>query len=282
MKNAALIVSVLLFFNFLLTFEGVAKNNAKLSLQKATHFQEPEDISQYWLSEKLDGIRGYWDGSTLYFRSGKPINAPNWFTQNWPNTPLDGELWIDRDKFEQVSSCVRKHVPGICWQQIKFMIFDLPAHQGTFNQRVAEMKQLTKQNKNPYLDMIKQFTCADTSCLYQIFNEVISKQGEGLMLHAGGAYYHQGRTANLMKLKPSYDAEARVIKHIAGKGKYHGMLGSLLVRTPEGVEFKIGTGFSDQDRRTPPEVGDIVTYKYSGKTHKGVPRFASFVRIRNE
>ena len=254
----------------------------KPNIQRSITYKQPEDISQYWLSEKLDGVRGYWDGEKLYFRSGNLIHSPIWFTNNWPSTPLDGELWIARDKFNQVSSCTRKLTPTKCWQEVRFMVFDLPKHQGTFNQRVHQMNQLSSLNKSPYLAIINQFTCPTSQCLYRHFEQIIAHRGEGLMLHAGNAYYKAGVNPALMKLKPYFDAEAKVIEHIGGKGKYKGMLGSILVKTPEGIEFRIGSGFSDQQRKEPPPIGTLITYKYSGKTHKGVPRFASFIRIRKE
>jgi len=77
-------------------------------------------------------------------------------------------------------------------------------------------------------------------------------------------------------------AEAVVVGHLPGKGRLAGMLGALLVETPDGRRFRLGTGFSDEERREPPPLGATVTYRYFGKTRNGVPRFASFLRIRNE
>jgi DNA ligase-1 len=54
----------------------------------------------------------------------------------------------------------------------------------------------------------------------------------------------------------------------------------LWVETPQGLRFKLGTGLSDAQRENPPALGQWVTYRYGGLTDKGVPRFASFVRIR--
>jgi len=58
------------------------------------------------------------------------------------------------------------------------------------------------------------------------------------------------------------------------------MLGSLMVETPEGLRFRIGSGFTDPQRRSPPPIGAIITYRYNGKTEKGIPRFARFLRVR--
>jgi DNA ligase-1 len=81
-------------------------------------------------------------------------------------------------------------------------------------------------------------------------------------------------------MKPWHDAEAIVIAHQPGKGKYSGMLGALRVRTSAGVEFMLGTGLSDSDRRNPPPIGSVVTFRYRELTNRGQPRFASFLRVR--
>ena len=100
------------------------------------------------------------------------------------------------------------------------------------------------------------------------------------MLHRADASYHAGRSADLLKLKPYLDREATVIAHIPGQGRNAGRMGSLLVRDANGQEFRLGTGFTDAQRMNPPAIGTLVTYKYQGLTNKGLPRFASFLRIR--
>jgi DNA ligase-1 len=101
------------------------------------------------------------------------------------------------------------------------------------------------------------------------------------MLHNGNAMYRAGRTIDLLKVKRFEDAEALVIAHLPGKGKYHNMLGALLVKTHDGKQFRIGSGFSDAERRHPPPIGSSITYQYTGFTRKGIPKFASFQRIRS-
>jgi len=63
-------------------------------------------------------------------------------------------------------------------------------------------------------------------------------------------------------------------------GKYTGLLGALLCQLENGVEFKIGTGFSDVLRKNPPVIGSEVTFKYQGMTKYGKPRFPVFLRVR--
>jgi len=159
-------------------------------------------------------------------------------------------------------------------------MFDLPKNKGTFSDRIEQMKLISQQTSSPYLHIIKQFKLENLKLLERKLDSVINNMGEGLMLHRANAYYQTGRNPALMKLKKHQDAEATVIEHLPGKGKYKNMLGSLKVKTPEGVVFKIGSGFSDRERRSPPEIGSIITYKYNGKTKAGIPRFARFWRLR--
>lgn len=274
-------VSFLTLFILLFQANSLAQAAQKPRIQLAKPYQETEKISEYFVSEKLDGIRGYWTGSKLITRSGHTISTPKFFTENWPNVPLDGEIWLARQRFEKTSSFVRKQTPiETEWRQLSFMVFDLPTHQGTFKERVKAMHLLANKTENPYLKIVKQHQFNDHSSLMAHFEQVVSNGGEGLMLHYQHAQYHIGRTANIMKLKPFDDADAIVIEHLPGKGKYQGMLGAIRVRTEGGITFKIGSGFSDKDRQFPPPLGSIVTFKYSGKTQQGVPRFASFLRVR--
>ena len=160
------------------------------------------------------------------------------------------------------------------------MVFDLPQHKGNFTERITEMKQQINLSNSNNLAVIKQNKLNNLHELHRALDLVVKNKGEGLMLHHQHAYYHVGRSKQLMKLKQYQDAEATVLNHIPGKGKYQQQLGSLLVKTTEGITFKIGSGFSDQQRQEPPPIGSIITYKYIGKTQRGVPRFASFLRIR--
>jgi len=253
----------------------------KPEIQHAATYKIVDDISQYWISEKLDGMRGYWNGKQLLTRQGNIIHSPKWFTKYWPTTVMDGELWITRSQFQPTLSCVRKvNIDENCWRKVRFMIFDLPEHVGTFTQRIKTMKKLTDKTKSAYLSMIKQFKLKNTKQLDDTLSNIIANQGEGLMLHRGNAYYHVGRTANIMKLKRHQDAEATVIAYISGKGKYQGMLGALKVKTATGIVFKIGSGFSDDERANPPAIGSTITYKYNGKTQANIPRFARYFRIK--
>lgn len=246
-------------------------------------YRNQVDVTQYLVSEKLDGVRAIWDGQMLCFRSGKPIHAPGWFTDGLPRQPLDGELWMGRGSFERLSGIVRREVPDDDeWRQLRYMIFELPDAPGTFAERAAHIRKVVGQANVPWLQAIEQSPVIDRSSLQKRMVEVVKAGGEGLMLHRADALYETGRGDTLLKMKPWDDAEALVIDHLPGKGRNAGRLGALRVRTADGREFSLGTGFTDQVRRHPPAIGTLVTYRYSDLTRSGLPRFASFLRVREE
>lgn len=240
------------------------------------------DVSRYMVSEKLDGVRAIWDGKKLTFRSGRPIDAPDWFIAGLPAQPLDGELWIARGQFERVSGIVRREVPDDTdWRAVRYMIFELPGAAGPFRARAEKIRQIVRQANVPWLCEIPQFFPVDRSSLKKRLDEVVRSGGEGLMLHLADAPYETGRSDALLKVKPWQDAEAVVIGHEPGKGRFVGQMGALRVRTTEGREFLLGTGFSDAQRLNPPAIGSTVTYRYRAETRTGLPRFASFLRVRH-
>ena len=244
--------------------------------------QGQSDVSLFLVSEKLDGVRAYWDGKALRTRNGNDINAPGWFTEGFPDRPLDGELWIGRGQFDALSGAVRRQSPdGAEWRQVRYLVFELPNAAGTFRERYEQLKREVERANVPWLKAVEQWENADRKALDLKLAEILKLGGEGLMLHRADATYTTGRSDVLLKMKLWRDAEAEVISHHPGKGKYAGMLGALKVRTADGAEFMLGTGFSDAERRNPPPIGTTVTYRYRELTKRGVPRFASFHRVRD-
>lgn len=251
------------------------------ALVLAEVYRNAIDPAGYWVSEKLDGVRAYWDGKQLYFRSGHPVPAPAWFTRDFPAIPLDGELWLGRGGFERLSGIVRKTEPVDAeWRRVRYMLFELPGAEGTFTARKDRLKQLLEHAGIPWLQAIDQYRVADRKTLLADLDKVVAVNGEGLMLHRADAPYSSGRSDDLVKLKPYLDSEAKVIAQLPGAGRNAGRLGALLVEDPDGRRFRIGTGFSDAQREAPPPVGSLVTYRYRGLTAKGLPRFPVFLRLR--
>ncbi|HAW93591.1 MAG: DNA ligase [Rheinheimera sp.] len=254
----------------------------KPELLLAEVYQENIDVQQYWVSEKLDGVRAFWDGEQLISRGGNVIAAPAWFVAGFPKQKLDGELWLGRNKFADTLSIVSKTKPVDSeWQQIRYYIFELPQADGSFTERIRAMHSLVQQQySSPYLQVVPQFRIADNAQLRAKLTELENAGAEGLMLHHQDALYKTGRSSDLLKLKTYQDTEAEVIGYRPGKGKYRGMAGALIVKTPEGKTFAIGSGLTDAMRQTPPEIGTVVTYRYNGLTKNGLPRFARFLRVQ--
>lgn len=253
------------------------------SLLLAKEWNADHDPSRYLVSEKLDGVRALWDGRQLRFRSGRIVPAPAWFLARLPSQALDGELWLARGQFERLSGMVRKaSASNADWLEVFYMVFDLPAASGPFAERAQALQTLAARLAWPQLQAVEQFRVATHDLLKARLAAVLGAGGEGLMLHRIDAPVQHGRSDALLKLKARLDAEALVLGHVPGQGRYAGQLGGLRVQTPEGLQFVIGTGFSDAQRLQPPAVGSQVTYTYQGLTKKGVPRFASFLRTHQE
>ena len=250
-------------------------------LQLANVYHDNIKLDNYWVSEKYDGVRAFWNGEQLLSRQGNPIYAPDWFIKPLPDEPLDGELWIGRGMFDRVSGIIRRQSPEEKdWQPVRYMVFDLPASPLIFDDRLLQLKAIVSKVNSPHVRLVKQYKVTSEKLLKQQLDAVVAAGGEGLMLHLGSSTYKAFRSDDLLKVKKHSDAEAVVIEHFAGKGKYRGMMGSMLVKTLDGKRFKIGSGFSNAERLNPPAPGTVITFKYFGLTSKGTPRFASFLRER--
>ena len=241
------------------------------------------DIAAWLVSEKLDGVRARWNGRHLLTRSGHRIDAPAWFTAGWPAQAIEGELWIGRGRFQEISDLVRAlQRNDRAWQQVRFMAFDLPASPQPFASRTRELRVLVERIASPRLQRIAQLHFSERAQLDAWLQAVTSGGGEGLMLHHANAHYRAGRSDHLLKYKRWDDAEARVVGYRPGKGKYAGMVGALLVVDGHGRRFALGSGLRDRDRATPPAIGSMVTFRYDGLTAKGTPRFARYLRQRHD
>lgn len=249
-------------------------------LAKVWQSEEAQDPSLYLVSEKLDGVRARWDGEQLFSRSGMRINAPAWFTEGFPHEPLEGELWGGYNSFDKVSLLARDLADEADWHSVKYWLFDAPEAQGNFELRYRHF--LTFDGLTPYLKVIPQQVGQSVELLQQQLARVVQRGGEGLVLHRRDAPLVSGRSPYLFKLKLIDDAEAKVLAILPGQGKYQDMMGSLLVQTSDGVTFKIGSGFSDEQRSHPPAVGSWITFAHNGYTSGGKPRFARFVRVRSD
>jgi len=249
------------------------------------------DPMGWWVSEKLDGVRAYWNGSDFYSRNGLRFDAPEWFKKGLPtDAHLDGELWSGREEFERCVKIIKYQKGSTAdeWHNLRFLVFDAPVFDGRddhgYEERVAFLEQAT--HESAYGKAVKVRRVRDQSHVDELLKGVLAAGGEGLMLREPGSKYVRVRSASLLKVKTFVDAEAKVVGHAPGKNRLQGMLGALQCEMPiSGVRFEVGTGFVDADRnlagakrRWP--VGSVVSYKYQNLTAKGVPRFPVFLRAR--
>jgi DNA ligase-1 len=238
------------------------------------------DPSGWLVSEKLDGVRALWDGERMVFRSGRALALPAVIRRRLPAEPLDGELWLGRGRFEDISALLRSDrvADEAAWRGVQYHVFELPVGSGRFAERAARLQQIAAASAWPGLVAAPQQTVADVVALQRRLDAVVAAGGEGLMLHRADAPVANGRSPWLCKFKPLHDAEAVVIGHRAGRGKHQGRLGALQVRADDGQVFYLGTGFTDAQRAAPPAIGTRVTFSHHGRTEQGVPRFARFMR----
>ena len=251
------------------------------ALMLANVYRPGVSLADYWVSEKMDGTRGYWDGKRLWTRGGEEVFPPAWFIAGWPAMPMDGELWAGRGQFQKSVSIVRQQkADDTAWRSLRFMVFDLPAQPGNFTERFTLLNGLLAQPDSTWARPVTQSRVETHAQLMAMMHSVVHDGGEGLVLHRGDSRYQAGRSDDLLKVKPFDDADAKVVGHAPGHGKYAGLTGALEVVSPEGLKFRIGSGLSDLLRRNPPAIGHWVNYRYRGRTDSGLPRFATFLRER--
>ncbi|MBY6188227.1 DNA ligase [Marinobacter hydrocarbonoclasticus] len=249
-------------------------------LMLAQPYQSVESLAAYLVSEKFDGMRAYWDGRQLLSRSGNTIHAPTWFTRGFPDHPMDGELWLGRGKFQALMRIVRDTVPDEeAWAQVQYLAFDRPDLDQPFATRYQALSLTLDALAPNHARRVHQFTVASHQALADQLTEIINAGGEGLILRHRDGHYRAGRDPGMLKLKPHWDDEAKVVGYVRGQGRLTGMMGALIVEDAEGRRFRLGSGFTDEQRRSPPPIGTVVTYSYSGRTEAGLPRFARFERV---
>ena len=266
-----------------------------LDLLRLSEYKD-QNVSGWLASEKLDGVRAYWDGENLLSRQGKKLNAPLSFTKNFPKFALDGELYAKELKFEEIQATVMDKLPDEkAWSRLKFHIFDVPEASGGLLDRLEVLAKFLKNEPNENLIIIKQIKVRDNAQFLNFTESIIAKGGEGAVVREPNAAYDRGRSQNVLKYKKFNDAECEVTAINKGSDKYANFAGSLTCKAlggkddkerasepKEGTIFKIGSGLSDENRQEPPKIGSIITYKFQNLTANGKPRFPIFLRVRED
>jgi len=235
-----------------------------------------QNITGWVMSEKLDGIRAYWNGKHLISRGGKIIHAPQWFTKHYPPFEIDGELWTKRGDFENISSIVRDKIPSDEWKTIKHYIFEVPNAKGGLFDRLSKVEPYVGKT----IKRLNQIPIKNKKHLESFLKEIEKKGGEGLVIRDPNVPYINKRTSKALKVKTFQDAECKVLGYTKGKGKYKDVIGAIQCQLDNGIEFKIGSGLSNKERAYPPKIETMITFKYQGFTKYGKPRFPVFLRVR--
>ncbi|OOF55798.1 DNA ligase [Rodentibacter genomosp. 2] len=239
-----------------------------------------QNIEGWVMSEKLDGVRGYWDGTQLLTRQGQRLFPPAYFIKDFPPFAIDGELFSERNQFEEISS-ITKSFKGNRWEKLKLYVFDVPDAEGNLFERLNMLKTYLSTHPTPYIQIIEQIPIRDKKHLYEFLKEIESQLGEGVVVRNPNTPYERKRSTQILKLKTAHDEECTVIAHHKGKGQFENVMGSLTCKNHRG-EFKIGSGFNLNERENPPPIGSFITYKYRGLTNSGKPRFATYWRVKEE
>jgi len=244
-------------------------------------YKNDMNVTGWVMSEKLDGVRAFWDGNKLISRSGKVFLVPKSFIKDFPPFALDGELWSRRGDFEHIVSIVNTKKSVRSWDELHYMVFEVPEQEGNFFERLEKLQTYLKHHTQTNIKVIEQIKIHSQEQVQSYFKKVTQEGAEGIVVRNPNVPYYTGRSQLALKFKPFIDAECRVLKHMKGKGKYKDKMGSLLCEY-QGKEIKIGSGFSDVQRNSPPKIGTLISFKYYGKTALGNPKYPVFLRIRRD
>ena len=241
-------------------------------------------------------MRAVWDGHQFFTRTGGVVHAPLDFLSCLPpGFCLDGELFMGRGNFNQVMSVCRNQAPPVgAWSKVVYKVFDAPnikqiglakrldaARVALANHTAgASSSASASPSASGYVEVVEHKVCRGKEHVLEVLAEVEAEGGEGLMLAVPGKAHRGKRSNDLLKVKTMVTDDAIVAGHKAGKGKHTGKLGALECILRSGVRFLIGTGFSDRERVDPPEVGEVVEFRYFELTKAQVPRFPAYVRVR--
>jgi len=290
-KPGFLVFIVLLWVVFYLP-PVLAKDKPQLMLLKT--YQPGLDVSGWVMSEKLDGVRAYWDGKQLMSRQGNLFTPPSWFIEDFPSFELDGELWLGRERFSETISIVNTSIPDERWKEITYNIFEVPNQKGSLFNRLDILNRYLTNHANPFIKIISQIKVVSNAHLQSELERIIDLGGEGVVVRNPEVLYQAGRLESALKVKQKQDAECIVKGYTDGKGKYQDKVGAIVCELidsqverlfPELLaqhkpSIKIGSGLSDNLRANPPKIGSVITFQYMGLTQKGLPRFPVFLRER--
>lgn len=163
----------------------------------AHSWENDVDLTGWWMSEKLDGVRAYWDGRRIISRLGNEFIAPKWFVAGFPETPLDGELWGGRKRFQRTVSIARRQDAPQDWNELAFLVFDAPRVEGRFEARIDAARTELRERLPKFARLHEHVRCDGIDHLKRELARVEGLGGEGLMLRQPESHYEAGRSHTL-------------------------------------------------------------------------------------
>lgn len=252
--------------------------------QGVTDWDERNDPTGLFMSEKFDGEFARWDGKQLLTKNFNIIHAPEWWTATLPKThQLDGELYMGRGMFQKTISVVRRSVKiqEKLWEKIAYMVWDSPnkdkRSDQTWINRVVRLEA-----KHPTVP-VPHFMCHSLSHMQEFYASIVDNRGEGIILRKPNSLYEwKKESKNACRLVPVKRATGKIVAHNRGQGKYSQMLGSYEVEDFYlQVRFSVGSGLNEQDRENPLPIGSELKYKYRSLTDDGIPKFPTIDKEEN-
>ena len=148
----------------------------------ANKFDGKKDPTGWFISEKLDGVRAFWDGNMIMSRNGLEFCAPDWFKKSLPSDmTLDGELWAGRGQF-QLAVSIARTVDDKRWKQLVFMVFDCPSQRSdAFETRMDALKAKVESLKVDFVKFVDQTPCRDRAHMDAELARVEALGGEGIL-----------------------------------------------------------------------------------------------------
>jgi ATP-dependent DNA ligase len=262
------------------------------------------DPTGWWFSEKYDGVRAVWTSKQLLTRNGKVINAPEPFLSKLPkDMALDGELYMGRQKFNQVQSIASKLQPDLeVWGKIKYLIYDLPDTNLLFEDRIKLLND--KLKSVPQVEVVKHVRLQSLADLIEKHRELVKDAAEGSMIRKPQSEYLYGHSYYLLKFKSQLDEKGELIHvldddavilgyTVSTAKTTEGCLGSFQVewkdkaKFPKNPKFSVGTGLlkiqkcGEYQKNFP--IGTVIVVNYTELIEKTqAPRFPRFKEVRAE
>lgn len=241
------------------------------------------DVSGWFVSEKLDGMKGRWIDGNMFTRSGHELKIPDWFRQLLPKRDIEGELYFGPNTFHHTASlrATSKQILSTVWDKVSFRVFDVVDYSLIWMERQVELLELFPTSTER-ISIVKWEAVNTPKDVENQFQRVLKKGGEGVIIADPWGLYKDGHVESILKYKALHEREAIITGYQTGN---ENRLKSLIVRDVdrENIQFNIGTGLKlaerfDYEKKFP--IGAMVSYNYELLGANGKPRTPIFKGVR--